>query len=157
MDCGSRLAFVHSYTLLGPMTLLSYILMWQAQMWTSPAFPLGPGLNWWMIHAYLAKSWQFLLCSATASGKPKLLNWTSGITMKYLWVDWAAPARWEWEWWFPDKTYRICSKESFLNRSICPLSFLFYYLWLRWVEKRLKLLRTMIKRRHWQDSGGTHL
>ena len=72
---------------------------------------------------------------------PLLVNQTSELDFWYNLEAFVSglSCSWEWEWWFPDKTFRICSKESFLNRSICPLSFHFYYLWLRWVVKRLKI------------------
>ena len=156
-DCGRRLACLHSYTLLGLMSLLTFTLMWEAQMWTSPAFPLGAGLTRWMTHADLAMSWPFLVCSASTSGKPNF--WTGLLVYPWSICEWIKllllPGNGNGD--FLTKPFGFAPKNLFLNRSICPLSFLFYYLWLRWVVKRLKHLRTTIKRRHWQVSGGPHL
>ena len=85
---------------------------------------------------------------------PPLVNqhfWTGLLVYPWSICEWIEliSLTWELNYWFPDNTDGIFSKEPYLNRSTSHVSLLSHYLWFRWVERRLKHLKIIIKSRYW--------
>ena len=134
--------------LLGLKSFLIFTLLWEAHSRTSPGIFGGPNQSWWLVPnqlrpVYLWWSYHYFWFMFSILS---LLNWTTGIFLKYLQVDWAVTAEsYELNWQLPNNTDGICFKEEFINRFTSR----FLRIFLIYPSKQVKnnSLRTIIKSR----------